>query len=65
MGATLLNPFNSISSVIGFESMSLQIKWPTGHRVQQTINEFQQLKWSPGCHIDRSNIPVRSLTEAI
>lgn len=45
--------------------MSLQIKWPTGHRVQKTINEFQQLKGSPGRHIDRSNIPVRSLTEAI
>lgn len=42
--ATVFNLVKRISSVICSEIMPLHIKWPTGHRVQRTINEFQQLK---------------------
>ncbi|XP_065942736.1 putative nuclease HARBI1 [Magallana gigas] len=63
--ATVFNLVKRISSVICSELMPLHIKWPTGHRVQRTINEFQQLKGFPGVlgATDGSHIPIRSPTE--
>lgn len=63
--STVFNLVKRISSVICSELMPLHIKWPTGHRVQRTINEFQQLKGFPGVlgAVDGSHIPIRSPTE--
>ena len=63
--ATIFDLVKRMSFVICSELMPLLIKWPTGYRVEKTINEFQHLKEFPGVlgAIDGSHIPIRTPTE--